>query len=74
MFNLFLYLFNIDDINYNLGVWWQYVLIALGFVVYIGLIIIVIKAPVYEIKELELDETELDYENQKIVSFNRKFT
>jgi len=48
--------------------WWCYVLIALGFIVYLGMIIIVIRAPVFELKDISEDDEYADEAAQKIVT------
>jgi len=47
--------------------WWVYVLIALGFAFYITLIVIVIRAPVFELKELSEDDEYADEVANRVI-------
>jgi hypothetical protein len=48
--------------------WWIYVLITLGFIIYLGMIVIVIKAPVLDLSEK--DDDEYDDEGSKVIVYD----
>lgn len=47
--------------------WWAYVLIAIGFIIYLGMIIIVIRAPIFELKDITEDDEYAKEDAAKIV-------
>lgn len=47
--------------------WWIYVLIAIAFIIYIGMIVIVIRAPVFDLKDITEDDEYAKEDAAKIV-------